>query len=139
MKATCKATCKLPRRTYENGLIYRPKCWPFECICANGYVVQLQCFSDNGQFSDSGEIDSLYMRSLESDDNTRDATDAYIFDSRDEAIAAIVKSGKRFAILEDGNTYPRVLKVRISCIVEGIAFEPTTRDIDGGKKLKGVA
>ena len=52
------------------------------------------------------------------------------------------KAAAKFAVYpqqgEDGNCYPRVLKVRLSWIVEGVAFESVVRDIEGGAKLEGV-
>ena len=58
-------------------------------------------------------------------------------EKRKQEAAAKFKSYPQ--LQEDGNYYPRVLKVRRSWIVEGVAFESVVRDIESGVKVKGVA
>ena len=131
----------LRRFTYDNELIYRPTKWPFEIVDNCGYIVQTDCFTDVGEVVDSGEIGGTYA---DSDDPaevnmTELATQAQMFDSIEDALKFINKRGDNFEVMADGNVYPRILKVRMSCIVEGVAFEPVIRGIEGGKKLEGVA
>ena len=131
----------LKRFTSENDLIYRPTKWPFEVVNAVGYIIQTECFTDRGDTIDSGEIGGSYAHSYNPDEVniTNRITDAAIFSTVKEAMEFINKRGDRFEEGEDGNVYPRILKVRISGIVEGIAFEPIIREIKCGKKIEGVA
>lgn len=131
----------LRRFTYDNELIYRPTKWPFEIVVDAGYIVQTSPFTDAGNFVDSGEIGGSYANSDDPAEVniTERPTEATMFDTCEDALAFIHKRGDKFAVAEDGNVYPRVLKVRKSCIVEGVAFEPIVRDIEGNAKLEGVA
>jgi len=129
----------LRRFTYDNELIYRPTKWPFETVDSYGYIVQMGPFTDVGNFVDSGDIGGSYANSDDPDEVTERPTQATMFDTCEEALEFIHKRGDMFAVAEDGNVYPRVLKVRRSCIVEGVAFEPVIREIEGNAKLEGVA
>lgn len=141
-KSAAPAPAKgLRRFTYDNELIYRPTKWPFEIVDSYGYIVQTSPFTDMGNFVDSGDIGGSYANSDDPGEVniTERPTEATVFDTCDEALAFIHKRGDQFAVAEDGNVYPRVLKVRKSCIVEGVAFEPVIHEIEGNAKLEGVA
>ena len=131
----------LRRFTYDNELIYRPTKWPFEIVVDAGYIVQTSPFTDVGNFVDNGDIGGSYANSDDPDEEniTERSTEATMFDTCEDALAFIHKRGDKFAAAEDGNVYPRVLKVRKSCIVEGVAFEPVIHEIEGNAKLEGVA
>ncbi|MBQ4200622.1 MAG: hypothetical protein II649_12190 [Kiritimatiellae bacterium] len=120
------------RFTEDGDLIYRPIAYPFEVVEGSGYVVQTRLFTD-----EAGVINTSFL--------TKDGGEALfsdqarIFDDAKSAAKAAAKVKDYPEEQEDGNFYPRVLKVRLSWIVEGVAFESVVREIEGGAKLKGVA
>lgn len=130
-------TNRLRRFTNDNELIYRPTKWPFEIVVDAGYIVQTSCFTDVGDIVDSGDIGGYYA--MCNGDTTERSIDAETFDTCEEALAFIHKCGYQFTTKEDGNVYPRILKIRKSCIVEGVAFEPVIHEIEDNAKLEGVA
>ena len=131
----------LRRFTHDNELIYRPSQYPFEIVSGYGYIVQTECFTDYGETINSGLIGSSYATSDAPDEVnvTNMALQARTFDTCEEALEFINRRGDQFEVGEDGNVYPRVLKVRMSCIVEGVAFEPVMHNVEGGVKIEGVA
>lgn len=138
-RETAGKTAKRYRRiTSEGNLIHRPTRYPFEVPCADGWIIQTRCFTDEALTIGETHICSYFVGDIKTGKETCDASSAYQFDTCEEAIDYILKNGK-LAEGEDGNIYPRVLKVRISCIVEGVAFEAAVRDIKGGAKIEGVA
>ena len=127
----------LRRFTYDNELIYRPAKWPFEMIEVDSYVVQLAPFVDYGDCIGDGHVHTTFVS--QGNGTSELMHTARIFDTAEEAVKYITEHDMRFERREDGNVYPRVLKARLSCIAEGVAFEPVIRDIKGGAKLEGVA
>ena len=128
----------MPKRfTLDGDFIYRPTRYPFEMVEGNGYVIQLAPFIDTGDYIGDGDIHTTFVS--QDNDTSEIMRTAYVFDTSDEAIKFIMKHNMHFKRSEDGNIYPRVLKVRLSCIVEGVAFESTIREIEGGAKLEEVA
>jgi hypothetical protein len=125
------------RCTLDGSPIYRPTKWPFETVEGRYYIIQTECFTDTGVNIDDKFIESHYIG--EDGEDTPSASDAKAFDTNEEAIKYITKHNMQFATGEDGNVYPRVLKVRTSCIVEGIAFESIIREIEGNENLEEVA
>lgn len=117
--------------TQDGDLIHTPAKFPFEKLESRGYVVQTQPFTDQRCC-----IATHFM--AQDGEETERADDAAMFDDAKSA----AKAAAKFAVYpqqgEDGNCYPRVLKVRLSWIVEGVAFESVVRDIEGGAKLEGV-
>lgn len=129
---------RLRRITTDGDVIYRPTQYPLEMVYANdAFVVQTDCFVDERLYNDDKSF--IHTKMVTSEKNGVDIfCSARIFDSRDEAMDYISKN-MRLHVGEDGNVYPRVLKVRASMIVEGVAFEPVVRDIEGCAKLEEVA
>ena len=124
------------RMTHDNEIIYRPTKYPFEMVYASEqYAIQTDCFTDDSLYADERPTINAKMAT---DESSNTICGAQLFDSCDEAIDYAIKN-LPFHVGEDGNVYPRVLKVRVSKIVEGVAFEPVMRDIEGGAKLEGVA
>lgn len=129
---------RLRRVTVDGDVIYRPSQYPFEMVYANDvFVVQTDCFVDERLYNDDKSF--IHAKMVISEKNDADTIcGAQVFDSRDEAMDYISKN-LQLHVGEDGNVYPRVLKIRASMIVEGVAFEPVVRDIEGCAKLEGVA
>lgn len=131
----------LKRFTEDGSLIYRPKKYPFEMIQGFGYIIQMDCFVDSGDYESDNEISSTYLAST--DDKkvkfTYTTNSAQFFDSIDDAIHCLNSIDVNFTRRADGKIYPRILKVRTSCIVEGVAFEASVNEIEGTAKLEGVA
>lgn len=120
------------RFTDDGELIYRPTAYPFEVEVGFGYVVQTRLFTE--------DVDIIETSFLAEDGReTRLASQVHIFEDAKSASKAAAKFKSYPQLQEDGNCYPRVLKVRLSWIVEGVAFESVVRDIKGGEKLEGVA
>lgn len=129
---------RLRRITAEGSIIYRPAQYPFEMVYAKDvFVIQTECFVDESLYNDDKPFIQTKMVTSEKH-GAGIFCSARIFDSRNDAMDYIIKN-LAFYFGEDGNMYPRVLKVRASMIVEGVAFEPVMRDIKGGAKLEGVA
>lgn len=126
------------RFTDDGELIYRPTRYPFEMLEAPGYLVQMDAFRDVGQVVGSNEITSSFLKN-KNGECTQMPSQAFLFPSVEQAMKAAKNCEEAFREYEDGNCYPRVLKVRLSCIVEGVAFESIVRDITGGEKLEYVA
>lgn len=126
------------RLTVEGTPIYRPTKYPFEMEGSGGYVIQTKCFTDEALTVDECLVCSGFVEDTKTADETEDPLSAWIFDSCEDAVKY---ARKHCALVEgdDGNIYPRVLKVRVSMIVEGVAFESVARDIEGCAKLEGVA
>lgn len=138
MSKTITPQKRLRRITADGDVIYRPAQYPFEMVYADdAFVVQTDCFVDERLYSDDKSF--IHTKMVTSEKHGADIfCSARIFDSRDEAMDYISKN-LRLHVGDDGNVYPRVLKVRASMIVEGVAFEPVVRDIEGCAKLEGVA
>ena len=120
------------RFTDDGDLIYRPTQYPFEVLTAFGYVVQTRLFTE-----DVGNIETMFL--AEDGGEAIMPPHIKIFDDAKHAAKAAAKVAGYPKEQEDGNCYPRVLKVRLSWIVEGVAFESVVREIKGGEKLEGVA
>ena len=120
------------RFTDDGDLIYRPAHYPFEVVTEFGYVVQTRLFTE-----DAGDIETLFL--AQDGGETIIPQHVRIFEDARSAAKAAAKVAGYPKEQEDGNCYPRVLKVRLSWIVEGVAFESVVRDIKGGEKLEGVA
>lgn len=120
------------RFTEDGDLIYRPTKYPFEMVVGNGYIVQTRLFTD-----EAGVINTSFL--TEDGGETQISDHVKTFDDAKSAAKAAAKVKDYPEEQEDGNFYPRVLKVRLSWIVEGVAFESVVRDIEDGAKLKGVA
>jgi len=118
--------------TDDGDLIYRPKHYPFEIVTGFGYVVQTRLFTQYKQ-----DVETMFL--AKDGDETIIPECAKVFDDAKSAAKAAAKVAGYPKEQEDGNCYPRVLKVRLSWIVEGVAFESVVRDIKGGEKLEGVA
>lgn len=118
--------------THDGDLIYTPTKSPFEMLERSGYVVQTQPFTDQRCC-----IATHFM--AQDGEETETSEDAAMFDDAKSATKAAAKFSAFPKTAEDGNCYPRVLKVRMSCIVEGVAFESVVRDIENGAKVEGVA
>ena len=120
------------RFTSDGELIYRPTAYPFEVVESTGYVVQTRLFTE-----EAGVINTSFL--AEDSGETQFSSDVKTFDDAKSAAKAAAKFAGYPQLQEDGNCYPRVLKVRLSWIVEGVAFESVIRDIEGGAKVEGVA
>lgn len=120
------------RFTDDGELIYRPTKYPFEVVENRGYVVQTRLFTD-----DRGEVETSFL--ADDGGETMFPESVKMFDDAQSAAKAASKVAGYPKMQEDGNCYPRVLKVRMSWIVEGVAFESIVRDIEGGEKLEDVA
>ena len=120
------------RFTDDGDIIYRPAHYPFEVLTGFGYVVQTRLFTEY-----TGGIETLFL--AQDGGETLIPQHVRIFDDAKSAAKAAAKVAGYPKEQEDGNCYPRVLKVRLSWIVEGVAFESVVRDIKGGEKLEGVA
>ena len=120
------------RFTDDGDLIYRPTHYPFEVLTGIGYVVQTRLFTE-----DAGDIETLFLASDGGETTIPQLVN--LFEDAQSAAKAAAKVAGYPKEQEDGNCYPRVLKVRLSWIVEGVAFESVVRDIKGGEKLEGVA
>ena len=120
------------RFTDDGELIYRPMTYPFEVVESFGYVVQTRLFTENVDIIETSFLAKDGSETLVSDE-------VQIFDDAKSASKAAAKFKSYPQLQEDGNYYPRVLKVRRSWIVEGVAFESVVHDIESGVKVKGVA
>ncbi len=120
------------RFTNDGDLIYNPAEWPFEVVNGGGYVVQTRLFTE-----ECGCVGAYFLAN--DGDETQLPDRVKVFDDAKSAAKAASKVADYPEEQEDGNFYPRVLKVRLSWIVEGVAFESVVRDIEDGAKLKGVA
>ena len=118
--------------TDDGDLIYRPTHYPFEVMAGFGYVVQTRLFTEY-----DGDIETLFL--AQDGGETIIPQHVRIFDDARSAAKAAATFADYPEEQEDGNCYPRVLKVRLSWIVEGVAFESVVRDIKGGEKPEGVA
>ena len=118
--------------TDDGELIYRPEHYPFEIVPGFGYVVQTRLFTEF-----DGNVETLFL--AKDGDETIAPQYARIFDDAKSAAKAAAAFADYPEKQEDGNCYPRVLKVRLSWIIEGVAFESVVRKIKGGMKLEGVA
>lgn len=120
------------RFTNDGELIYRPTAYPFEVVESAGYVVQTRLFTE-----ECGCVGAYFLAN--DGDETQLPDRAKVFDDAKSAAKAAAKVQDYPELQEDGNFYPRVLKVRMSMIVEGVVFESVIRDIEGGAKVEGVA
>ena len=120
------------RFTDDGELIYKPTRYPFEVVTGFGYVVQTRLFTE-----EAGLIETLFLAS--DGGETTMPEHVRLFEDAQSAAKAAAKVADYPKEQEDGNCYPRVLKVRLSWIVEGVAFESIVRDIKGGEKLEVVA
>lgn len=120
------------RFTDDGDIIYRPAHYPFEVLTGFGYVVQTRLFTEY-----TGGIETLFL--AQDGGETLIPQHVRIFDDAKSAAKAAAKVKGYPKEQEDGNCYPRVLKVRLSWIVEGVAFESVVREIKGGEKPEGVA
>lgn len=116
----------------EHGFNIRPAHYPFEVLTGFGYVVQTRLFTEY-----TGGIETLFL--AQDGGETLIPQHVRIFDDAKSAAKAAAKVKGYPKEQEDGNCYPRVLKVRLSWIVEGVAFESVVREIKGGEKPEGVA
>ena len=120
------------RFTSNGELIYRPAAYPFEVMTGFGYVVQTRLFTE--------DVDIIETSFLAEDGReTTMPQFVKLFEDAQSAAKAAAKFKSYPQLQEDGNCYPCVLKVRLSWIVEGVAFESVVRDIKGGEKPEGVA
>ena len=120
------------RFTDGGDLIYRPAHYPFEVLAGLGYVVQTRLFTE-----DVGVVETMFL--AQNGGETPMPERVRLFEDAQSAAKAAAKVAGYPKRQEDGNCYPRVLKVRLSWIVEGVAFESVVRDIENGAKLEGVA
>lgn len=120
------------RFTDDGDIIYRPAHYPFEVLTGFGYVVQTRLFTEY-----TGGIETLFLS--QDGGETLIPQHVRIFDDAKSAAKAAAKVAGYPKEQEDGNCYPRVLKVRLSWIVEGVAFESVVREINGVEKPEGVA
>ena len=97
-----------------------------------GYVVQTRLFTEDVEV-----VETMFL--AQDGGETIIPQHVRIFDDARSAAKAAATFADYPEEQEDGNCYPRVLKVRLSWIVEGVAFESVVRDIQGGEKLEGVA
>lgn len=119
------------RFTNDGDLIYKPTRYPFEVLAAIGYVVQTRLFTE-----DVEDVQTLFL--AKDGEETAMPERVMLFEDAQRAARAAAKVAGYPKEQEDGNCYPRVLKVRLSWIVEGVAFESVVRDIENGAKLEGV-
>ena len=120
------------RFTDDGDIIYRPAHYPFEVLTGFGYVVQTRLFTEY-----TGGIETLFLS--QDGGETLIPQHVRIFDDAKSAAKAAAKVAGYPKEQEDGNCYPSVLKVRLSWIVEGVAFESVVREINGVEKPEGVA
>jgi len=120
------------RFTDDGDFIYRPEHYPFEVVQSIGYVVQTRLFTEY-----NGSVDTSFL--AQDGGETTLPEQVRLFDDAKSAAKVAGKVADYPKEQEDGSCYPRVLKVRLSWIVEGVAFESVVRDIQGGAKLEGVA
>ena len=120
------------RFTDDGDIIYRPAHYPFEVLTGFGYVVQTRLFTEY-----TGGIETLFL--AHDGGETLIPQHGRIFDDAKSAAKAAAKVKGYPKEQEDGNCYPRVLKVRLSWIIEGVAFESVVREIKGFEKPEGVA
>ena len=125
------------RLSVDGEPIYRPTRYPFEMESASGYIIQTRCFVDESPVMDSRLIAAAFIGDVRTGEETRDPLSAQMFDTREDAVNCMRKHCA-FAAGDDGNVYPRVIKVRLSCIVEGVVFESVVRDVKSGDVLEEV-
>lgn len=123
---------KVNKFTDDGELIHRPAHYPFEITCGFGFVVQTGVFTEN-----NNGVETTFLAKDGGD--TLCMENVMMFDDVHAAAETAAKVAGYPRMLEDGNCYPRVLKVRTSYIVEGVAFESIVRDFSNRESIGEVA